>query len=777
MEHIELFFFYYCASAPCPLFFFPSSPISPAVHIHEAPTKSGAVIHSPNRKRRARSGAAGEKKKAIARTFRFFFLLVVLSLVPRRSTSCMTSNPYIAQHYGSSMELMAGGRDAEDVDAAVGFRRFPNAAHMTHTVFRPKNAPASTAESAQNGSASRQGTSSAAKADVSDVLASIRQHRGVLIDNFPSRPQTPKGTNALPPLLPADRSSAGSGDSRRDRGAGLIRSWVKAATTTSSSDSDSSPPSPFTSTQDEKAKRGRDAAVVEQPAADATRRRGLHASPPPLPVTAAASPPHLSPAAAAPTGPQAENPADNAAASVSISPMSPQLGSNAKTTPANETPIATPEPEGVQGSMDWMLQRSRAALEHVQRVLGETPTAESASSRALAPPPPLSSDMGTSTAAPKAETALTHAAYEIGVSTPSAERSPEDSLDYLSPLSVQHTENRGFPSPTAKPNGTATTSASLAAMRKEVVAVPDEPRYMMLCAVQDPARMAAMRRRRRCPGGGPDGHGSPSDGPSSAVGLNGTHASPQRRIAEVKHAYEAELSPRGAVAAAVAVEASAAAPVLPPLSPPSPSASSSSLHAALAATQPRRNRSPRSPVATTHKRPTPALHDDPSLLQELADFLRAGNGQGFSTLSAALAAPPKAKTAATTANVNAVSPHTRAQQRRSAPTVTAAPPPPPATVLLGHLPASSPSTLFDRTFTPSSELARVNTHDTAAAGGGSAAAPHTASARPHRSGALPSYAQPTISWLSKGSEASADDFPVTHATAVLTTPSSEPRTA
>ena len=82
-----------------------------------------------------------------------------------------------------------------------------------------------------------------------------------------------------------------------------------------------------------------------------------------------------------------------------------------------------------------------------------------------------------------------------------------------------------------------------------------------------------------------------------------------------------------------------------------------------------------------------------------------------------------------------------------------------------------PSLLFGRSFTPSSQLARVNTHDTTAAG----VSPHHPSVLPHHSRALPSYAQPTISWLSKGSEASADDFPVTHATTALQSSTSEPK--
>ncbi|KPA86639.1 hypothetical protein ABB37_00745 [Leptomonas pyrrhocoris] len=695
----------------------------------------------------------------------------------------MTSNPYITQHYGSSMELMSAFPEegaVEEVSAADGFRRFPNAAHMTHTVFRPKNAPPVASSLPPTN-----GTSNVVRADVSDVFASLRLHRGVLIDNFPSRPLTPRGNsslNSLPPLLPAGHSRVGTKDGARDGGEGLLRSWVK---TSGPSNSSASSSSTFASSAAE----GHDAVTAPTgssvlPAAPETEeegrakptdnftKNGVRASPPRLPATATAMPRVV---------PPPDPLVDPTAPSVSISPMSLPVGNTAKDTPTNGTPASTPEPESeaVGGMMDEVLQRSRDALAHVQRVLGETPelsgaagaatTAIAAATRALAPPPPLSLQERRADAVEKAPQLATLPTVTVEVAAPvpvsSKEGSPVDSLNYVSPMSVTH-EERNFPN-CAKVGGMLKLSELRGATHGTGMAALDKARFMVLCKVADPAVMVAQRLRRRN-----------LDGQSKVLGLTststsqlceyrpstvdpfpaqrGVRTSSRQKIAEVSHRPVAVVAAPAELPAEAQLEAD---PI------PVSSASSSVHAAALVSTQPRKTSPPPIPSARHAEGggPHSSLHEDPSRLQELADFLRAGNVSGFSNLSAALSKPTAAVTTPpSTSPRTRVEPHLR---RRSSSRVAA--PPPAPTVLLGNPPAattSPPSSQLNRSFTPSSQLARVNTHEAAAA----SVSPHRLSVRSQRPSALPSYAQPTISWLSKGSEASADDFPVTHAASTRT---------
>lgn len=727
----------------------------------------------------------------------------------------MMLNPYITQHYGSSVELMFTQRgedeEGEEVNAAIGFRRFPKATHMTHTVFKPKNAPPAAASSdtpppppihaaaalPSQANTFVNGANNSPRADVSDVLASLRLNRGVLIDGFPSRPLTPKGNNSfasLPPLLPADRLSVGSNDSLRDHGAGLLHNWVKTTAPTNSSSSSSSSSSPACAPSPapvEKPNNGAVAAAMTSPAANDTReksveeapaqptdgftRRGMRASPPRLPVTAAAFfkavPP--SPSAGVPDASGAA--VDLTAPSVSISPVSLHPDSNAKSTPTNETPVATPEPEGVGGdTMAQMLHRSRLALEHVQRVLGETPASATATTAAaaaadscpLAPPPPLSPLP--QKAQPSADAELPGVAVVAAGSTPPAEKSPEDSLNFVSPLSANHNGVWAFPasagSGAGEFGGQSRVSASSALLhrRETNTTVSEETRYMVLCRVADPTTIVKQRMRRRNPNRQQhqlqqqQHREATSPAPhvcETRVGAAVLRTHLQATVTSL-HSQPAEVPRAPAVAAAH--------PLLPI------SSADSSIHTALAATPPRRKSSlPLAAAATPPAGVAPrTLHEDPSLLQELADFLRAGNASGFSSLSAALSTPAAAASRTPVTR----SPHTHAKPHRrpSNARVVAAPPPP--AVLLGNPPPVS-AVQFGRSFTPSSQLARVNTHDTTAAG----VSPHHPSVLPHHSRALPSYAQPTISWLSKGSEASADDFPVTHATTALQSSTSEPK--
>ncbi|KPI83039.1 hypothetical protein ABL78_7938 [Leptomonas seymouri] len=719
----------------------------------------------------------------------------------------MPFNPYIAQHYGSSMELMParnGDGVEEELDATVGFRRFPNAAHITHTVFRPKNAPAAAFSPPPNNI-----TANSSAAEVSDVLVSLRLHKGLVIDNFPSRPLTPRGGNSvasLPPLLPPGRSSVGSNDSLRDRGTGFLHNWVKEVSPSGSPRSSSTSPS--------------SSPASAPPAAAGVAVGGIATAPDSAeaPARTDSSAPHTAPnkegevkpaaefpKASAQTSPQqlpataamfkalphaGGQPSDCTAPSVPSFSVPSDPASNAKAVEADEARVPMPDPESMNGAMNSMLQRSREALEHVQRVLGETsePSNAAAASfaggrdetgnsatRTLLPPPsllPTEAEEKVSAQDPKRPYFTTVAVGASG-SASSTERSQVDSLDFVSPLSMDHFEASNFPTAARSSEGRK-SSALVSVTLRGTMAVPDETRYMVLCKVSDPSFMVDQRLRRRNPDIHHHLHNRAS---TTASQLCERHiraaappptqpsgrAFPRQRIAEVSH--------RLAAAAAVPTE--------PPTeekleaNPIPLSSASSSVHAAARnSTQPRKA-SPR-PSAALAKHtggldPHQTLHEDPSLLQELADFLRAGNASGFSSLSAALTAP----TTATATTPSATSARNRVQpQRRRRNNSRAAAPPPAPTVLLGNPPAatlSSSSSQFGRSFTPSAHLARVNTNDVAVAAATTASvSPHRSSVRPHRPNGLPSYAQPTISWLSKGSEASGDDFPVTHSASGLT---------
>jgi hypothetical protein len=764
----------------------------------------------------------------------------------------MTFNPYITQHYGSSMELLStrleGDNGNEDVvDAAVGFRRFPNAAHMTHTVFKPKNAATS---SVAPSNSAKDGAKGSARADVSDVLASLRLHRGVPLDNFPSRPLTPKGNSSaasLPPLLPTDRSSAGSTDSLRDRGAGLLRNWVKAAVATSSSSSSPSPSSSSSSSSTKQAVTtsatklaSKEEAKTRADVTNATRdfgKAGVRASPPRLPVTAAALPKPIPP------------PAEPAALSVSISPVSPHLGSNAQTTSTNETPVLTPEPEkeregegkgnvGLDGVMSQMLRRSRETLESVQRVLGDAPesvtttnhSAGESLGRPLAPPPPLApkgkvevevevEEGGSNDVALRDVPA---AMVEVAACASSQQRSPEDSLGYLSPLSANHNEALRFPPSAATVGGDGTAvlgDLRVAALHtsvhlSETAALPNTTRFMVLCTVADPAAMVDQRMRRRNPN---TQRLPPQHGVKGATSASVSHICESRVLNDAAAVRpEAQLSPvrkssevRYSTTARSLASGSSGKGQEPQLND-APSSANSSVVTAHTLTQAFRKSPPCQSAAQSTPPAKPAsakqgegpphpllpppprstLHEDPSLLQELAEFLRAGNASGFSNLSAALAAPTTntaVAAASSSATLHGTGGLIRSRRNPRAPSrprvaaaTAAAPPPPAATVSIDSPVAATAPSLspFVRSFTTSSQLARVNTHDAhQVEAAGPSVSPHRTTVRTHRSCTLPSYAQPTISWLSKGSEASADDFPVTHAASELTSSSNEAKAA
>lgn len=111
----------------------------------------------------------------------------------------MSQNPYITQHYGGSLEFFhsvrRGSHDDSEWDATTGFTRFPNAQHMKCTVFKPsKPSPPKQTESP-------------AQTPPNNTFR-LRLRNGLSPDPFPSRPTTPGSTTGLPPLMPSSHSQS-----------------------------------------------------------------------------------------------------------------------------------------------------------------------------------------------------------------------------------------------------------------------------------------------------------------------------------------------------------------------------------------------------------------------------------------------------------------------------------------------------------------------------------------------------------------------------------------
>ncbi|KAK7200935.1 hypothetical protein NESM_000152400 [Novymonas esmeraldas] len=633
----------------------------------------------------------------------------------------MTANPYIAQHYGSSMAVMSNGHE-DEVDASVGFRRFPNAPHMTHTVFRPSRSTAPAHAAAPSPSA--MGIRSTYQSTTPDAMASMRLHKGGMLDPFPSRPQTPRSTTSnasLPPLLPHDRHLVGPHDMVRDGAAGLLREWVKPSphSTPTSSSRDGNNDGGGVNGDAYGVPEGRDAFPVRRYADGQYHTR--------LPAVSAA------PAAV------------DVEPSVSVSPVSPRLA-HSKLTTASSASHTPPEPPNGLVTVDAALQRSRNALAQAELLLDDAPAPPP--TRPLPPPPPLTVSDVAGYAPPPQKTSPPAPAAPLASHVDEA-TTWEDAQDYLSPLSnghlLLHTASQA-----ERRVSVAASAAPVAAPLLPVTTPIETARFMVLCTVADPPAVAAQRLRRRGPTWAVRGNGGGSS--AAMLSTGGAHAASAarhpspRRIAEVQ-------SRRTAAAARDSSPASAATASRQAQRSRSLDQGCDALQAAGAAAAPQQ--------ATSEAAANRLLREDPRLLQELAEFLRAGNPRGFSSLSAATQTAQTAQAG--------ISPSARNPRRRSAPAAPA--------VLQGHPPPSSPQlrryssgtapSHTDRAATPSSRLPRTNTEGSATA---AEVSPRRGSARARRVEAMPSYAQPTLSWLSKGSEASADEFPLSRSASPQTSP-------
>ncbi|KAG5467084.1 hypothetical protein LSCM1_01265 [Leishmania martiniquensis] len=644
----------------------------------------------------------------------------------------MTSNPYIAQHYGSLVEVMSNGHE-DEADASVGFRRLQNAPHMTHTVFRPsKNLDTSSTATAPP---SAWGIHGAYKTLTPDAYSALHCHKGLLIDEFPSRPQTPrcaKSSSSLPPLLPADRLSVGSSDGFRDKGADHIREWVKASTTSSAySTDDVAGDDGDTGAGIEKARSLLELASPSLSAPQLTPETESEQQCTSAPAPSSAAAPVKASLALSDRGP-----------SVSVSPESLHPAHTKSSMPS---PTTLPVPEAtIETTVDAALRRLHDALAQAQRVLDTSRIP--GNERTLVPPPALPPQ--------PVEPAQIHRQV-APVPTPTASRSLmneegalDDSLDCLSPLVSTHMPLRGFPSaelPVGIPAAASLTSPVTKAA--DTVSVPDETRFMVLCAITHPTAVMERRIRRRGPAAEVSSKGLgcwTARSPFTMSIATDARRTPPRRIAEVQR------SP-AAIRATTLAQTTTAAQQLQ--SSPSANASSDGHPSSRTSTQ-------RRPVEDSASR---LLNENPPGMPGLAEFLRAGNPKGFSSLSAA--------TRATSPHVKPV-PSAHDPHRRPRPPVAATAAP---GVLLGHAPllslrrgsSGTAQPHANRIVTPSSQLPYSHAEGSVAAADVLA---RRTSSRTRRVDSMPSYAQPTLSWLSKGPEASTDEFPVSRVASPQTSP-------
>lgn len=164
-----------------------------------------------------------------------------------------------------------------------------------------------------------------------------------------------------------------------------------------------------------------------------------------------------------------------------------------------------------------------------------------------------------------------------------------------------------------------------------------------------------------------------------------------------------------------------------------------------------------------------------ALLQELSSFLRSGNSKGFQSLSQALSASGSLNTPRDDGGPRGVPRAAAVVKHKKKKGLVEVPPP---TVLRGSKPTGTDngkkrndgaagSAAPMRPSTPPLHWAHFPAEE-ANQSGISRHSSHLLS----RSGAsLPSYAQPTLSWLSKGSDAAADCFPLSRDASLQATPS------
>ncbi|CAG9582861.1 conserved hypothetical protein [Leishmania major strain Friedlin] len=636
------------------------------------------------------------------------------------------------------MEVVPNGHEAE-VDAALGFRRFPNAPHMTHTVFRPSKNLTATFTTAASSSAL--GVHNTYQTLTPNALANLRVHRGLRVDDFPSRPHTPqdaKSATSLPPLLPADRLSVGSSDGLRERGTEVFREWVKAPTNSSTS----SPNGAEGGDADAAAINGNAHGSLELVSTSApAASRGTESG---QSCTSALVPPAtLVPAKTAFAS-------SDHCPSVSVSPESLRLV-RPKSSTASFTPLQAPEVSSAP-TVDAALYRLRDVLMQAQRVLDKSQI--SGDARALPAPPAMPPEPAES-AQHEQQTAVLLAQTSTG-SPANEDVMPEDSLDCVSPLASTHAALYALSEAERRVGVPGAASPTFAAAKvADNVAVPDETRFMVLCAVSQPSAIMERRLRRRGPATRAPMEGLTSPPAHSLFGAcaeTGAMRTSSRRIAEVPSAS-------AAVSASTVAQLTTAAGQLQRSSSPNAGGGE---HPSLRA--PAQRGSAEGSVSRH-------VHEDPSLIPGLAEFLRAGNPNSFTSLSAATHAAPPARAKA--------SPSTRRPRRRSGPPAAADPSP---AVLLGHSPSllqrrgSSGTALSqaDRAVTPSLHLPYAHTEGSATVADVS---PRRGSARARRVDSTPSYAQPTLSWLSKGSEVSADQFPMSRVASPQTSPLKDPVTA
>ncbi|GET93025.1 hypothetical protein, conserved [Leishmania tarentolae] len=652
----------------------------------------------------------------------------------------MTSNPYIAHHYGSSMEVMSNGRESE-IDASVGFRRFQNAPHMIHTVFRPsKNLTSTAATAASSSTLSHHSTS---KTLTPDALSNLRLHKGLLLDDFPSRPHTPHGAKSaasLPPLLPADHLSVGCHDGLRERGAGVFREWVKASTNSAPSSSDGTDSGEIVLPATKSIAHGSLKMVTASvPAASRGTKNGES-------CTSVLVPPGTLVPAETPF------PWSQQCSSVSVSPDSPgivQPPSSTAPLTLSQVPEKSSEP-----TVDAALHRLRDVLVQAQRALDNSRTPGDA--RALPAPPAMPPEHAES--AQHQQPTATLPASTSRRSSANADVMPEDVLDCVSPMADTKTVLNAYPGEDRRVCMLSAASlTSPTAKFADNVAVPDETRFMVLCAVTHPSVILEQRLRRRGPAKRASLEG-PSSPPAHSLLATckerGATRTSSHRIAEVP-------STSAAVSVTAGEQRKEATGQLQRTA--SPNAGDSEHPSSRASTQP-------NPAdgSISH-----CLHEDPSLIPGLAEFLRAGNPNGFSSLSAATHVTPPAPAKA--------SPSARRSRRRSGPPTTSPSATAAAASSLGYsktliLQRGSSGTAQsqgDLAVTPSLQLPYACTEGSTTVVDVS---PRRGDARARRVELMPSYAQPTLSWLYKGPESSTDHFPVSHVASPQTSPMKDPAT-
>ncbi|KAG5492921.1 hypothetical protein JKF63_01501 [Porcisia hertigi] len=645
----------------------------------------------------------------------------------------MTSNPYIARHYGGSMEVMSNGRE-DEVDAEVGYRRFPAAQHMTHTFFSPakgRGAPSTAVVSSL-------GINNAYKASTPDARETVSLHEGLVLDEFPSRPQTPRhasSNTSLPPLLPAERLSLVHSDSLRDRSAELHRECVKALTNSSTSLSGDREGQGIKAAPSS----GKTHISFDFNVLEATRQD-----------TASGQ---VNRSATVPTGTidPARGGCPTSDEAVLMVTSQKSLGVAQSKSSTADTPLAAPEAVG-NTTVNETLHRLRDALAQAQFVLNKSPLPGAAG--ALPPPPPLMSH-GLEEQ-PQPQSLAGPPAMASTFSPRDKKTTSQHLLDDVSPLANTPAPLEAF-SPVERRVGLTAEMPFRASFADTtgMVGVPDETCFMILCAVAHPSAIMARRIRRRGPTASTAQEGQGFSGDHSPFGVgpetSSRHAAPHR-IAEVR-------SPPAAVSGVVLAEPTTAS--RQPQTSSSPNTD--------------REGHPSFRVSTRGSAPKRSSkhhqHEDTSLLPGLAEFLRAGNPYGFSSLSAVAHTKPPAPLRAT-ASARGLR---RGLGHSSASAVT-------ATAVVGHpaslsFPRSSSGAVqstTDHAMTMSSLPPYAQREDSTAVVDVS---PRRRSTSTRRVDSMPSYAQPTVSWLSKGSEASADVFPMSRVASPQTSPLKDPATA